>query len=392
MASLCKSLSKRTYTSNVKQYHILCSCRSTSLLKGTTHSNSNNPSFTSVRTIVYNEKLVERGMVDKFGSGFTKEGGLDGFGTFSEMEQFMTDYVPDLLVNVVPNLPHLTLYNAWPTTVIAHTFDNFQHLTGLPWYVTISVLAFLTKASMYPFHIWWRKDFQDHVKASPLQITTFLKTYFSNVMKVGSEEALRQAFLARAAACKDLNIPLYPNLFPIYVTTLAPLMAVLGLSYLTNLTYQPLLYGGTLWFSNLAEPDTYCILPVINSILIIANSRYHPFGLLLPTPVYGLKSAPPLLILTVSQLWFSSAVLVYWISANFLGLIIQLLLRKPVVRELHGLESKIQVFEPLLKHSSSLLSVGDQINASRVELSAIKKEEIKLLEEMKSIQSDTSNK
>ena len=330
-------------------------------------------------------------MVDKFGAGFSKEGGLDSFGTFSEMEQFMTDYVPDLIVNVVPSLPQLTLYNAWPTTVIAHTFDNFQHLTGLPWYVTISVLAVLTKASMYPFHIWWRKDLQDHVKASPLQITTFLKTYFSNVIKVGSDEALRLAFLARTAACKDLNIPLYPNLFPIYVTALAPLMAVLGLSYLTNLTYQPLLLGGTLWFSNLAEPDPYCILPVINSILIIANSRYHPFGLLLPTPVYGLKCAPPLLILTVSQLWFSSAVLVYWISANFLGLIIQLLLRKPVVRELHGLESKIQVFEPLLKHSSTLLSVRDQINASRVELSAIKKEEMKLLEEMKSI-SDTSHK
>ncbi|KAL5267881.1 hypothetical protein ACHWQZ_G004809 [Mnemiopsis leidyi] len=329
-------------------------------------------------------------MVDKYGAGFSKEGGLDSFGTFPEMEEFMTDYVPDLIINVVSSLPQLTLFNAWPTTVIAHTFDNFQHFTGLPWYVTISALAILTKASTYPFHVWWRKDFQDHVKASPVQITTFLKTYFSNVIKVGSQEALKQAFLARADTCNNLNIPLYPNLFPIYVTTLAPISAVLGLSYLANLTYQPLLLGGALWFSNLAEPDPYHILPVLNSILIIANTRFHPFGLLLPTPVYGLKWAPPLLILTISQFWFSSAVLVYWISANFAGLIIQLLLRKPAVRELHGLQSKIQIFEPLLKHSSSLLSVGDQITATRVELSAIKKEELKLLEEMKSIKSDSS--
>ena len=36
--------------------------------------------------------------------------------------------------------------------------------------------------------------------------------------------------------------------------------------------------------------------------------------------------------------------------------------------------------------------MGDQISASRVELSAIKKEELKLLEEMKSIKSDSSGK
>ena len=388
MATLCRNLHSIQQL-HLYSYHRIFTART---ISPTSTITIRNPNVNFVRTIVYNEKLVERGLPDKYGAGFSKEGGLDKFGTFPEMEEFMTDYVPELLVDVVSTLPELTIFNAWPTTVIAHTFDNFQSITGLPWFVSISMLAILTKLSMYPFHIWWRKDFQEHVKASPIQIVNFLRAYFANVINGGAEEGLKQAYIARAATCKDLNIPLHPNLFPIYTTTLVPLLAVFGLSYLTNLTYEPLMTGGVLWFPNLVEPDPYCILPMLNSFLIIVNSRYHPFGSLLPNPVYGLKFAPPFAILAISQLWFSSAVLIYWISANFIGLIIQLLLRQTAVREIHGLESKIQVFEPLLKHSPSLLLVGDQIKATRMELLAIKKEELKLLEEIDSHQKIASDK
>ena len=394
MASLCRNLYSKKPPINTKQYHLsICPRHPSSKLRMIAPAAAVNimiPNVISVRTIVINEKLIERGVLNKFGSGFSKEGGLDNFGTFPEMEEFMVNDVPDLLVNVVTTLPELSMFNAWPTTVIAHTFDNFQAMTGISWLASIGVIAALTKLSMYPFHIWWRKEFQEHVKASPIQIANFLKTYFENVIKSGSEEGIKLAYMARAATCTELNLPLYPNLVPIYATILTPLVAVLGLSYLTNLTYEPLMTGGIFWFPNLAEPDPYCILPVLNSILIIANTRFHPFGLLLPKPIYGLQFAPPLVILAMSQLWFSSAVLVYWMSANFVGLIIQLLLRKPAIREYHGLESKIQVFEPLLKHSPSLVLIGNQIEATRTELLAIKKEELKLIKEMNSMNSNQS--
>ena len=354
--------------------------------------NNNRIQYASVRTIVYNQKMADRGMHDDFGVGFSREGGLDKFGTFEGMEEFLTDKVPELTVNVVPVLEQLSITNAWPTVVLAHTFDNIQMLTGLPWFATIALVAASVKIGLYPLHIWWRKDFQDLVKSLPLQITTFLKTYFSNVIQNGSNEALKMAYQARKETCVELNLPQFPSLFPIYATTLIPITAVIGLCHLTNLTYEPLLTGGYLWFSNLSEADPYMILPVLNSALIIANARFHPFGLLLPKPVFtvGFLFQVPLGILSLLQFWCPTSLLVYWISANSVGLLIQLLLRTNAVREKHGLESRQDVLRPFLDQSPALLLLGDQVGSAKTQLLEIKKTDQKLLEDMNSSQSVSS--
>lgn len=334
------------------------------------------------RNITYNEKLSSRGIIDSnYGSGFSDAGGLDSFGKFSDMEQFMIDHVPDFITTIVPELQDLSLSNCWPTVIIAHTFNNVQEVTGLPWYSTIILISILMKTSLYPFHIWWRKDFQDNVKSSPIQITTFLQTYFNYILKVGTEEAIKLAYTARTSKCKELGLSLFPSLTPLYATTLIPLMTALGLAYLTNLTYAPLLSGGIFWFQNLVEPDPYIILPAINSFLIIANARLHPFGLLLPKPIFilGFKGQVAFGILTLSQAWFSSAVLLYWISANSVGLIIQLLLCNNAVRNYHKLENKMELFEPLLYHSPAFGLIGQDVEDKRRQFLELNKADRQLL-------------
>lgn len=346
------------------------------------------------RTIVVNPKLIERGDHDMFGSGFARDGGLDGLGEFKDMDKYMIDYVPEYCLDVVASLPELSITNAWPTTIIAHTFNNIQMITGLPWYATIAITASLVKLSLYPVHVWWRREFQDLVKTSPPQLASFFKEYFSHVIQAGPQEALRKAYEARVQTCKELNLPLYPALFPMYTTLITPVFMTLGLCYLTNLTYQPLIEGGCLWFPNLTEVDPYWALPVINSLLIIANAKFHPFGLLLPKPIFimGFKAQAPLGILTFLQLWCSTGVLLYWASANFTGLIIQLLLRNSTVREYHGLETKLQLFEPLITQGQTYKELGDQIETARTQHEKIKQAEIKLLSERSDEQSFDLNK
>ena len=345
------------------------------------------PSCTSnnyiiARNITYNEKIASRGIIDEYGSGFSDAGGLDGFGKFEDMEQFMTDYVPEFITNVVPVLQELSLNNCWPTVIIAHTFNNFQEITGLPWYVTICLISAFIKISLYPFHIWWRKDFQELVKSSPFRMTTFLQTYFENVIKLGSEEAIKHAYSMQESKCKELNFPLFPRLFPLYATTLIPVMATLGIAHLTHLVYEPLFTGGLLWFSNLAETDPYIILPAMNSLIIIANSRLHPFGLLIPKPVFmlGFKGQAAFALLTLSQMWFSTAVLIYWISANSIGFIINLILYNNTVRKYHGLENKVQVFGSLLHHTPVIALLGKEIESKRVQYLELQTAETQLLE------------
>ena len=336
--------------------------------------------FVPKRNIVYNEELAKRGFFHhKTGYG---DAGFSEIGTFKEMEEFMIDYIPDKIVHEVSVLPELSTSNPWPNAVIGHVFDGFHYLTGLPWWCTIITLGAICKASSYPIHVWWRKECQDCVKVLPIQITTFLNTYFNGIIKVGSHEAMVSAFKSLQGSWKNVNV----SLLPLYLSAAYPLTMLFGLSYLVNLTYEPLLSGGLLWFTDLSQSDPYFVLPIINSALIIANTRLHPFGFLFPYPMFavGFKWQVPLALLTGMQAYFSSALLLYCIATNCVGLIFQLLLQSVSVRSKHGLLQQEQLLLPFLEHSKSFTGVGIRIGETKAKLVEIKQDEMKLLEEGKS--------
>ena len=199
------------------------------------------------------------------------------------MEVILEPVLPDQYTNIVETLPSL-LSNPLPTNVLCHAIDYFQHTTALPWCVALAGVGVGVRCLLYPVHIMMRQELQSFVKTCPQQMNVFFSTYYQNVVSHGTKKSLELAFEAKREFCLTSNIIEYPCLKPLTITAFTTIPLALSILHLCNLTYSPLLTGGMYWFPNLSCSDPYMLLPLINSVLLLAVVANHPTGWVLPVP------------------------------------------------------------------------------------------------------------
>ena len=199
------------------------------------------------------------------------------------MEVILEPVLPDQFTNIVETLPSL-LSNPLPTNVLCNAIDYFQHTTALPWCVALAGVGAGVRCLLYPVHIMMRQELQSFVKTCPQQMNVFFSTYYQNVVSLGTKKSLELAFEAKREFCLTSNIIEYPCLKPLTITAFTTIPLALSILHLCNLTYSPLLTGGMYWFPNLSCSDPYVLLPLINSVLLLAVVANHPTGWVLPVP------------------------------------------------------------------------------------------------------------
>lgn len=146
----------------------------------------------------------------------------------------------------------------------------------------------------------------------------------------------------------------------------------MGLREMTNIPVQSLEHGGLWWFTNLIVPDQYFLLPVITSVtlwatieviilikILMLQFNYNVVSYLqlgtdtarlssqnLQLMKYVLRALP--VIIFPFTMNFPGAILVYWVSSNFISLAQVGVLKIPAVRDYLKIE-------PLLKHQPQSL-------------------------------------
>ncbi|KAJ8922157.1 hypothetical protein NQ315_004092 [Exocentrus adspersus] len=139
---------------------------------------------------------------------------------------------------------------------------------------------------------------------------------------------------------KNMIVPLVQA--PVFVSFF------MALRQMCNAPVESLTTGGLWWFTDLTLPDQYFLMPIITSATLYATIELGTDSAKLSSQnmqlmKYVLRGMP--LVILPFTINFPGAILVYWVSTNFISLIQVGILRIPTVRDYFNIEP-MQKFNP----------------------------------------------
>ena len=247
--------------------------------------------------------------------------------------------VSEVIHVAIEQLPALTWYD--PTSYVMHGMDLFQNTTGLPWWATLVCTGILYRSViMLPLNVWLQKCMQEFLPVGAVLNKN------NDEIRAASYSLDFPRLQAAQAEKKRLVVkygfgPGHHNK-PAIAIGGSMLLMFTSIGRLIKMPFAPLLTTHFLWVPNLTLPDTFLVMPVVNSILVLVIMKSgadsgvsNPMvNKIFSTPLYFTGFV---LAMGYVQSHVSSALLVYWISSNLAGLVTIQLLKNNLFRDRFGL-------------------------------------------------------
>lgn len=246
----------------------------------------------------------------------------------------ITEAVQSLAANGEPTFASLGLGGWSPVGMVQNCLEFLHVSLDVPWWGAILIGTVVVRVLMFPLVIMSQRN--SAVMNNNLPEIQLLQMKMTQARQTGNQlEAARYAqemmlFMKE----KGLN-PLKNILVPL---AQAPLFIsfFMGLRGMANCPVESMMHGGLWWFADLTVPDQYFILPLITSATMWATIELGVDGGRLEAQNmqlmrYVLRAIPVIMIpFTIN---FPGAILVYWVSTNFISLGQVAFLKIPAVRE-----------------------------------------------------------
>lgn len=255
--------------------------------------------------------------------------------------------VEEELVETLPLLGELPFeklgLGGWTPVGIVQNCMEYMHIgCDLPWWASIAIGTVVVRMLIFPLVIVAQRNAAKMSINLPQLQTLQLK--MTEARQSGNQlEAARYAQeLVLFMKEKKLN-PFKNILVPL---AQAPLFIsfFMGLRGMTNVPVESMRTGGLFWFTDLTVVDQYYILPVVTSATMWLTIELGADSTKLSeanmqTMKYVLRAMPVCILpFTIN---FPGAILVYWVSSNFISLLQVGFLRFPAVREFFKIEKMV---------------------------------------------------
>ncbi|XP_018565117.1 mitochondrial inner membrane protein OXA1L isoform X2 [Anoplophora glabripennis] len=262
--------------------------------------------------------------------------------------------VPDLSeqiasqINVLgePTFASLGLGGSSPVGLVQTCFEYVHVTLGVPWWTSIAIGTLIIRLCLFPLVIIAQRNaakmnnYLPQLQALQLKMTEARQTgnqidaarYSQEMMLFMKEKELNPL--------KNMIVPLVQA--PIFISFF------MGLRQMCNAPVESLRTGGLWWFTDLTLPDQYFLLPIITSATLYATIELGTDSAKLSSQnmqlmKYVLRGLPLLILPFTFN--FPGAILMYWVSSNFISLIQVGVLRIPAVRDYFKIEP-LQKFNP----------------------------------------------
>ncbi|KAL1117203.1 hypothetical protein AAG570_004530 [Ranatra chinensis] len=220
---------------------------------------------------------------------------------------------------------------------------EFLHVScSLPWWTSIVVGTIVVRCLMFPLVIISQRNAAKMNNNLPGMQKIQLKMTEARERGDRLNAARHAQELMQFMKEKNLN-PLKNMIVPF---AQAPLFIsfFVGLRGMSNLPIDSMHTGGMLWFVDLTVPDQFYLLPLITSATLALTIEVGTDAARLNSANMGMMKyflrAMPFFIFPFT-INFSNAILVYWVSSNFISLMQVMFLRLPKVREYFKIEKMI---------------------------------------------------
>ncbi|KZC12980.1 Mitochondrial inner membrane protein OXA1L, partial [Dufourea novaeangliae] len=246
--------------------------------------------------------------------------------------------VVETVLKVHPNgeltLQSIGLGGYSPVGLVQSALEWVHISCDLPWWQTIVVSTLCIRLLLFPLVILGQRHLANTQKYLPE--VQKIQSKMTTARQLGDqyEAAMYGQELYKFMKEKNVN-----PLKSVFITLLqAPVFisCFLGLRGMTNIPVESLRTGGILWFTDLAIPDPYYLLPIFTSatmFLTIEFSILSANTMANQTMTMYLFRAVPLVILPFF-FNFPSAILLYWLSTNTFTLAQVGILKIEIIRKL----------------------------------------------------------
>ncbi|KAK4538787.1 hypothetical protein CDCA_CDCA20G4812 [Cyanidium caldarium] len=226
-------------------------------------------------------------------------------------------------------------YASWYDPVM-NSILQVHAMTGLPWWLTVAAITVAVRLVVLPMSLVTMRNTAAFSQAKPVL----------DVLRVRMSDALDRNDVAssRLAQAQMMEVMKMYNVKPFWNVANAVLQAPIFLGFFLALRKlaethpDTLALGGIGFFSNLAVPDPYMIMPLLMSASTVAMVRVNNdvfSSMTSPTMKYFMYAFAALIVPLTSPL--PAIIFCYFIPNNLISLLQTLILRYPAIRRALGL-------------------------------------------------------
>lgn len=231
------------------------------------------------------------------------------------------------------------------TSVLGSVLEYFHLNLGLPWWLAIVLLTVVVRSVLFPLTVKQVKNMRSMQELKPdLQK---IKAKYPNNRQKQQEETMalyQERKINPLGGCLPLlvQIPIFIGIFYV-IKDFGGFSGALGGGGATEASHPSFQEGGILWFTNLSNPDSLYILPVVAAITMLASMEVTNKSME-PQQRWIMRIMPVGFIFFTY--WFPAGMFVYWITSNLVTLVQNLVIynfgpgRKPQTAEDPGERSK----------------------------------------------------
>ena len=138
--------------------------------------------------------------------------------------------------------------------------ESIVSFTGLPWWLSISILTVCIRVSNIPFLVLQFRSMSNAAKAMPEYHVLF------DILK-NSESSSKERFLAFVKSAREINKNHNTKFYKVFGYAIIQFPQFLTFVWgVRSLCYHndQLKTGGLFWFTDLSVPDPYMVLPILS--------------------------------------------------------------------------------------------------------------------------------
>lgn len=174
-----------------------------------------------------------------------------------------TEFSSESLYNIPEHIGYLKSlgldYGYGPTAGIEWLLEHIHIFTGTPWWISIAITAVAVRAVLFKPYVDAAENAARMSKIMPL--TKPIQAKMIEAQKAGNMDGVMQARQELSLINRRAGIKLWKSFVPM-VQVFAGYGTFVLLRAMSKLPVPGLETGGILWFSNLAIPDPFLILPI----------------------------------------------------------------------------------------------------------------------------------
>ncbi|XP_023949597.2 mitochondrial inner membrane protein OXA1L [Bicyclus anynana] len=263
----------------------------------------------------------------------------------------ITEAVQSLAANGEPTFASLGLGGWSPVGMVQNCLEFLHVSLDIPWWGAIVIGTCVVRLFMFPLVVISQRN--TAIMNNNLPEMQLLQMKMTQARQIGNQlDSARYAqemmiFMKEKGLnpLKNLMVPLAQA--PLFISFF------MGLRSMANCPVESMMHGGMWWFTDLTVPDQFFILPLITSATMWATIEVGVDGGRLEAQNmqlmrYVLRAIP--LVMIPFTINFPGAILVYWVSTNFISLCQVAFLKIPAVREYFKIP-------PLITHKADNLPI-----------------------------------